>query len=110
MVRSTGAIDGRLCQTSACAGKAGRALAVPAELLYPARAMPGWKDLLQRAKQLASEHLPEEVKDAGRRWLGDAPAPTSAPRETTTAVASIPKPAPAEDYAEKRAAEALARL
>lgn len=72
--------------------------------------MPGWKDLLQRAKQLASEHLPEEVKDAGRRWLGDAPAPTSAPRETTTAVASIPKPAPAEDYAEKRAAEALARL
>lgn len=70
--------------------------------------MPRWKDLLQRAKQLASEHLPEEVKDAGRRWLGEGTA--TAPPETTTAVATIPRPQQTEDYAEKRAQEALARL
>lgn len=60
--------------------------------------MARWKNLLERAKKLANDHLPPDVVDAGRRLLDEVvdPAPATSSSET--------------DYAARRAQEALERL
>lgn len=73
--------------------------------------MPRLKNLLERAKKIANDHLPTEVLEVGRRLLDEvaehAPQPIAEALHRTTP--AQPSAAP-QDHAERRAKEALERL
>jgi len=79
-------------------------------------AMARWKHLIDRAKQLASEHLPQPVLDAGRKLLDEvaerAPGPLAEALQRRAPEEAAPSPAPSavQVAAKDRTKEALERV